>query len=1197
MSTAAPTLAVAANFSTEPLAAPVADLLRKIQLPTAVFHAPLDQILQLLSQADGPLGGSSAGPNVILIQWRRWISNAELGAWSSSLHRDPELVPAWVLLQNSLDSFLARSPAPVWIFFCPSSDDLSENSPWIAFERTCQQRWTVGGQVQCWKTLDWIETSDGKEVFDPYADGLAQIPYTPEVYASLARAIVRRFARRVSRPLKVLAVDADDTLWSGVCVETGAQGVGLNEARLNIQRRLLDAHRRGVLLCLCSQNEESDVWSVFDQNPAMLLRRSHWSAARINWRSKATNLEEMARELGLGLDSFLFLDDDPLQRELVRSVLPEVMVLDLPRQESKLDSWLRHQWLLDFDSTPTSPVSETRSAHYEAERSRAGTLQQATTLAELVRDLAIEVECRPWVESDLPRISELILRTNQFNATMTRLADSEVRAAWTGGQWEGLVVSARDRFGDYGLVGALLFKSHQSVLKVEILVVSCRALGRGIESQLFRAAGSIARERGLTGCSITYASGPRNQPALRYLEHIPGSSRTEEEGTTTFQWDPNHWIEWPEILLSNPVAFGTGSITPAIEDRTSAPRLAHPGIWPPESVANALALEGVERESAQPKALEAVPQAATPSLAAALCEIMARVLHLDAVAPTDNFFNLGGASLAMIRVLSRIRTELGFEIPIRVFFDNPTPEGLHQWIQTEGTVSARPGTLASTVSPAASSGTGSWSSSMAAKEVRPHSGATAAPSIEWITIPTNGSPMLPACVDSVVRNLDQFGKRCAILISDDSGDPHAEAVFQQRFRELAGTSYERIRYLGAGEKQNLIAQLEGKDFPKEVLHFALADPEGMGNSTGANRNWLLLATVGFPFFTIDDDAVASPATIHHASHEWRVVDTAAEERIRYFASREQALAQGNPADLDLLLSHEQALAWRNPNQSADRTLLSFNGLRGDCGWGAPFGFWAEPVGCLMLEKESRKHIFRDEAAYTLACTSRDIHRAVDAPTQARIPRCLTGFMGADHRALLPPFIPVGRGQDLFFGRLVHAIHPNARSAYLPWTLIHAPERRKVFSPGELFRTADGMDLAKLFLAILEVISLPKECATPEDRLIATGRAVEGHGESSLDEFKSATKELANRLMQRQMELLERCLEESPEAPEFWIRDVKRYRTQLANAVTSPHLGLPLDMLLRFSEPSQAWTKTRQCVIQFGRLLQIWPELCRAEIGG
>src|SRR5207244_225882 len=178
-------------------------------------------------------------------------------------------------------------------------------------------------------------------------DKLGHIPYTPAFFTALGTMITRRIHSIRRAPHKVIVLDCDHTLWKGVCGEDGPLGVEVDAPRRALQEFMIAQHNAGMVLCLCTKNAEEDVTSVFAQNPGMVLRPEHIVASRVNWQPKSENLKELAREQQLGLDSFIFVDDNPLECAEVQANCPEVLTLQLPGNPDVLPKFLRNLWVLD----------------------------------------------------------------------------------------------------------------------------------------------------------------------------------------------------------------------------------------------------------------------------------------------------------------------------------------------------------------------------------------------------------------------------------------------------------------------------------------------------------------------------------------------------------------------------------------------------------------------------------------------------------------------------------------------------------------------------------------------------------------------------------------------------------------------------------------------------------------------------------
>jgi FkbH-like protein len=346
-------------------------------------------------------------------------------------------------------------------------------------------------------------------------------PYSTAAFRELGIEIARLVRNRRRPPAKVLALDCDNTLWGGVLGEEGFDGIligddGPGRSFQAFQRSLLRLKQQGVLLVLVSRNEEADVLDVFDRHPGMILRRKDIAAWRINWQHKAANLQELAAELNLGLDAFVFVDDDSAQRLHVESLLPAVHVFPLPAEPAHYASTLQKAWI--FDSPSLTAEDLARTDMIRQERDRQQQLASAGSMDAYLHSLELQVELREAEHYDFPRVAQLTQKTNQFNLSLRRRSLDEIKAL--GNDYRTFVLAARDRFGDYGQIGVCILRHDSGAshhLEIDTYLVSCRALGRGVEDTLLHAVFSIARRLECRQVIAPFVDGPRNQPAHEFF--------------------------------------------------------------------------------------------------------------------------------------------------------------------------------------------------------------------------------------------------------------------------------------------------------------------------------------------------------------------------------------------------------------------------------------------------------------------------------------------------------------------------------------------------------------------------------------------------------------------------------------------------------------------------------------------------------
>ena len=320
------------------------------------------------------------------------------------------------------------------------------------------------------------------------------LPELVEAYMSHVRAVLG-----LSR--KVLVTDLDNTLWSGVIGEDGLDGIGLGpgspegEAHLQLQRYMLDLKRRGILLAVCSKNNPEDAQLPFLRHPHTALRLEDFAAFRANWDDKASNLRAIAKELSLGLDSFVFLDDNPLECEWIRSQLPEVAVVDLGTSPFHFVHQLDRGHY--FEALSLSREDLVRADQYRVEAQREGLRASAASLDDFLQKLQLEAAVEEITAKNLVRVTQLVNKTNQFNVTTRRYTEAQMRAmAQDPRGWAG-AYQMSDRMGSYGLIGVLICRPADpgSAWEIDTWLMSCRTLGRQMEKFMFDRLVEAAVER------------------------------------------------------------------------------------------------------------------------------------------------------------------------------------------------------------------------------------------------------------------------------------------------------------------------------------------------------------------------------------------------------------------------------------------------------------------------------------------------------------------------------------------------------------------------------------------------------------------------------------------------------------------------------------------------------------------------------
>jgi FkbH-like protein len=362
------------------------------------------------------------------------------------------------------------------------------------------------------------------------------LPLLVDHYAAHVRAVL-------GLTRKVLVLDLDNTLWGGVIGEDGLAGIRLGghhaegEAHASLQSYAKELRERGVVLAVCSKNNDADAREPFEKHPEMLLSLDDIAVFKANWKDKATNLREIASELGLGLDSFVFVDDNPTERAWVRRELPEVAVPEVGDDISDYVGKLARGRY--FEVLSLSAEDRLRAQDYTANAQRAQLAQSVGDMEEFLASLQMSAVIGSFDEPNLPRITQLVNKSNQFNLTTRRYTQEQLRACADSDQYVTRYFRLRDRYGDNGLVGVMLGEVRSDGLEIGLWLMSCRVLGRRMENLMCRTMMEAAKERGLERIVGRYIPTAKNAMVSDLYERLgfePAGAGTEP-GETIWTYD------------------------------------------------------------------------------------------------------------------------------------------------------------------------------------------------------------------------------------------------------------------------------------------------------------------------------------------------------------------------------------------------------------------------------------------------------------------------------------------------------------------------------------------------------------------------------------------------------------------------------------------------------------------------------------
>ena len=369
---------------------------------------------------------------------------------------------------------------------------------------------------------------------------MSKAPFKPRFLNLYALELLKTAKALKGKSKKCLVLDCDNTLWGGIVGEDGIQGIKLDRHSYpgnvyhSFQQSVLNLHERGVLIVLCSKNNEEDVWEILDKHHDCLLKRTHLSAWRLNWEDKVTNIKSLAQELNLGLESFVFVDDNPSECEIVKSMIPEVTVLRVPPKIHSYPSLLERDGL--FDTLTLSAEDRQRSEMYRAEASRKHEQAKYESIDSFLASLDLSVVIHEARKDEIPRIAQLTQKTNQFNLTTRRYSESQIASFCDAPDAAVLSLSARDKFGDYGLTGVLIAKRENDICTVDSLLLSCRILSKRIEvAFLLQALNLLEKKWPVTTWHAEYIPTNKNHQVEKFWQHMGFSELSNDNGHTRYR--------------------------------------------------------------------------------------------------------------------------------------------------------------------------------------------------------------------------------------------------------------------------------------------------------------------------------------------------------------------------------------------------------------------------------------------------------------------------------------------------------------------------------------------------------------------------------------------------------------------------------------------------------------------------------------
>jgi FkbH-like protein len=482
--------------------------------PQVVFLLPAERRCTYTGQLTDPREAQSAAA-------RRTVDSLLELARQVNKKTGAEIITTNFMLpaRHDLGAFRSRTLGADWTFRKWVNLELGLAAP--AYLHVCDLEFLANrlGGLNARDERSWFESKQ---------------PCSPALMVELAREAAHLIAALKRAPKRVLVLDLDNTLWGGVVADDGLEGIELGdtsprgEAFKAFQKYIVSLKQRGVLLAVCSKNDLAKAKEPFEKHPEMVLRLDDIVSFKANWEPKSENIRQMAPELNLGLDSFVFVDDNPAEIDIVRQFVPEVTTILLGPDPSHYVAQLADCRLFE----PRSITSEDaeRTSQYRSDAQRQALAATVTDMDSYLESLSMESVISEFTPVDVPRLSQLINKSNQFNLTTRRRSEAEVLAVMSDPQFVGFSVRLKDRFGDHGLISIVISEKAGATMKIDTWLMSCRVLKRQVEEEVLNELARLAKWKNCTRLEGLYLPTAKNEMVRDFYGRM-GFTLTAESAT------------------------------------------------------------------------------------------------------------------------------------------------------------------------------------------------------------------------------------------------------------------------------------------------------------------------------------------------------------------------------------------------------------------------------------------------------------------------------------------------------------------------------------------------------------------------------------------------------------------------------------------------------------------------------------------
>ncbi len=395
-----------------------------------------------------------------------------------------------------------------------------------------QELHSNGSNVYILPVKETVADLGRKAFYSPKMWYVGSMPYSMKGMAAIAELITRYTSVTKGAKKKCIAVDLDNTLWGGVIGEDGVNGIQLANNKegaryKDTQRILKKMKEQGVMVAILSKNNVEDVEPVF-KHPDMVLQHEDLVAEVINWEPKTVNIRQLAKNLNIGLDSFVFLDDNPAERERMKAECPEVAVIDFPKDTAQLPNVVAKAYEDYFLSLEVTGEDLKKTAMYRAEAMRKTEMSSAVSMEDFLKKLEMTMDIHFMKPEEEKRVTQLTNKTNQFNVTTKRYSEEEIHGLATADDSDIITVHMADKYGDQGLVAVLILKYEKDIAEIDTYLMSCRVMGRKAEDEMMARIKSLLKQKGIKTVKAAYIKTAKNAPVLDLFEKLGFENVTGE---------------------------------------------------------------------------------------------------------------------------------------------------------------------------------------------------------------------------------------------------------------------------------------------------------------------------------------------------------------------------------------------------------------------------------------------------------------------------------------------------------------------------------------------------------------------------------------------------------------------------------------------------------------------------------------------